>query len=131
MNEKLPKRVLISTKVLDVGINVNNENMHMVLFENNIVELKQMLGRKRIKKSECVDAYFYVPSYEELSKRFGKVDQIYTEQRRLVENIDHFHTGFHTGLQHPLYFHGKKHVVKANYLSLKKLNLECMEYQYL
>ena len=131
MNEKLPKRVLISTKVLDVGINVNNENLHMVLFENNIVELKQMLGRKRIKQSECVDAYFYLPSYDELHKRFGRVDKTYTEQRRLVESMDYFHIGFHTGLEHPLYFHGKKQVVKANYLSLKKLNLERKEYQYL
>lgn len=64
---EMPCRVLVATKFLDVGVDINTRNLRIVVFEDNIVEIKQMIGRKRIKDRENIEVYFYIPSLSDLS----------------------------------------------------------------
>lgn len=70
-NEELAHRVTISTKVLDVGVNIKTENVNVVVFDDDPIEIKQMVGRKRVKpdEDEKVLVYFHVPTIKELNKR--------------------------------------------------------------
>lgn len=82
-NEKMPRKIIISTSVLNVGINLKNYDIYVAIASNQIVEVKQYLGRKRLNDvSERVNAYFKVPSNKELSnrksninKRIGEINQ--------------------------------------------------------
>ncbi|MCD8108648.1 MAG: DEAD/DEAH box helicase [Clostridiales bacterium] len=101
---KLPKRVLITTKVLDVGIDIFTKNLNIVLFEDNIVEMKQMIGRKRIKENEKVNVFFYVPSYKELSKRRGRIKEEIKCEKDLISAIKSSEKNiYYEVLPHPLY----------------------------
>lgn len=56
--EMSEKRVLISTSVLDNGVNFNDLALkNIVIDSSDPVQLKQMLGRKRIQEGEIVDLY--------------------------------------------------------------------------
>lgn len=127
-NEKLPKRVLISTKVLDVGVNIRTENLHMVVFEDNCVELKQMIGRKRIKNGESLEVYFFVPNLKKLVKRSAQVKKALVEETKNAKDKECFEKGYSKELPHPLYFHKG---IKANLFSIKKLQSDWREYQKL
>ena len=72
-DEKLSHRVTISTKVLDVGINIKSEKVNVVTFEDDPIEIKQMVGRKRAKSGETVLVYFFVPTISELKQRQGQI----------------------------------------------------------
>lgn len=70
--EHLPGNILITTRVLDVGINVKGGSpkaFNIVVYEDDIVEIQQMIGRKRVEKNEILNVYFYIPSLSELEKR--------------------------------------------------------------
>lgn len=83
-NEKIPHRICISTSVLDVGINLRDKDFNIAIFSNDVVQIKQCLGRKRLNSAdERVNAYFKVPSNKELSvrkrllsKRIGEINQV-------------------------------------------------------
>lgn len=67
--EQLPYKVVITTKVLDVGVNIRDKNLSVAILCNQPVEVKQQLGRKRVEGDERVNAYFKVPSSKELAVR--------------------------------------------------------------
>lgn len=55
---KFTQRVLITTSVLDNGINIKNSNLNNVVIDStDSVQLRQMLGRKRIIDNERVNLY--------------------------------------------------------------------------
>lgn len=57
---KIKNRVLISTSVLDNGVNIKNDNLHNVVIDStDYVEFMQMLGRKRVKDNEAINIYVH------------------------------------------------------------------------
>lgn len=91
-DEKLSHRVTISTKVLDVGINIKSEKVNVVTFEDDPIEIKQMVGRKRAKSGETVLVYFFVPTISELKQRQG---QICNERNNFRKIADECNTGYY------------------------------------
>lgn len=103
--EDLKARITITTKVFDVGINVKTENLNMVLFEDNPVELKQMVGRKRVKKQECVRVFFYVPNLSEMKKRMGSIKEQIRKEAEIINKARHSE---YIVPEHPVYMTKKK-----------------------
>ena len=67
--EKFNERVLITTSVLDSGINiVDNAVRHVVIFYTDRTQFIQALGRKRLQPNEeAVNVWAYAPSNQALS----------------------------------------------------------------
>lgn len=126
-NEKLPKRVLITTRLLDVGVNIKNTHMNIVVSDLELSEIKQMIGRKRVKENETVNVYFYTPSIQELSKRSNSIKQKIAEVNKKLYAIEN--NEFIEQLEHPFFYHGTQ--VEMNSLCLKKLKFESHHYDQL
>lgn len=125
--ETLSEHIIISTKVLDVGVNIRTEGLNIVVFDDDITELKQMIGRKRVSKNEKLKVFFYTPALKELSKRQRNVARnIQTVEKTLFElkNGEIFET-----IAPPLLFNGTQ--LDYNSLHLRKLKLEYNHYQNL
>lgn len=125
--EKLDEHILITTKVLDVGVNIRTEGLTIVLFDDDITELKQMIGRKRISKNEKLKAMFYTPSLNELSKRQRNVTRNIQIVKKLLDEIQNDEL-FET-ITAPLFFYGNR--LHYNSLHLRKLNQDHKTYQTL
>lgn len=77
------KQFLIVTKFLDVGVNLLDETINRVfVFHQYKEEVVQMLGRKRIRESDKLELYLYVPNQNEirseldaLENDFGRMNQ--------------------------------------------------------
>ncbi len=55
---KFSQRVLITTSVLDNGVSIKSDNLRNVVIDStDSVELRQMLGRKRINDNEAINIY--------------------------------------------------------------------------
>lgn len=117
--EELKTKVTISTKVFDVGINVKTENLNIVLFEDNAVELKQMVGRKRIKAQEKVNVFFYVPGINEIKKRIGQTEKKLIEENSIIKNISQSYV---LEPEHPVFL--TQNGIKINHLSKVKLEYD-------
>lgn len=126
-NEKLPARVLITTKVLDVGVNIRTEHLRIVLFEDNVVELKQMIGRKRIRAGENLEVFFQLPMLSELERREGYAQKRYEDECRVVQQLDYDAYRYIISLPHPLYYQG--HDIGINTLSLEKSRHDYFSYK--
>ena len=126
-NEKLPKKVLITTRLLDVGVNIKNTHMNIVVSDLELSEIKQMMGRKRVKENETVNVYFYTPSIQELSKRSNSIKQKMAEVNKKLYAIEN--NEFIEQLEHPFFYLGAQ--VEINSLCLKKLNYESHHYDQL
>ena len=87
-DEKLSHRVTISTKVLDVGINIKSEKVNVVTFEDDPIEIKQMVGRKRAKSGETVLVYFFVPTISELKQRQGQICNERNNFRKIADECN-------------------------------------------
>ena len=117
-NEDLTHRVTISTKVLDVGVNIKTENVNVVVFDDDPIEIKQMVGRKRVKPDEKVLVYFHVPTIKELNKRKGCAENDLAEYQKTNEE---YQRGIYASIKSPLYIMDEKiHInhyykVKTNY----------------
>lgn len=114
-HEELTHRITISTKVLDVGVNIKTENVNVVVFEDDPLEIKQMVGRKRRKEKENVTVYFYVPTMEELNQRLGRVRCEISEFKKLQAS---YKRGNYDSISAPLYIsNGEIHI--NDYYGLK------------
>lgn len=119
-DENLVTRVTITTKVLDVGVNVKTEKINLVIFEDNPVEIKQMVGRKRIKKEERVKVFFHVPDIGELKKRVARIEQQIKEENMIIHNAMY---NIITKPEHPVFISHPSvncYEVKINHLSKMK-----------
>lgn len=57
-SQKLPCRILISTSVLDCGVNIHDDSLkHVVILLDDKITFLQALGRKRCKKGETFNLY--------------------------------------------------------------------------
>ncbi len=55
---KFTQRVLIVTSVLDNGVSIKNDNLHNIVIDStDSVQLRQMLGRKRVEDNETINIY--------------------------------------------------------------------------
>lgn len=125
-NEELAHRVTISTKVLDVGINIKTENVNVVVFDDDPIEIKQMVGRKRVKPDEKVLVYFHVPTVRELNKRKGCAETDLAEYQKINEE---YQRGIYDSIKSPLYIMDEK--IHINYYYKVKTNNDFRRYDEL
>lgn len=119
--------VLITTRLLDVGINIKNPRMNIVTYELEVSEIKQMIGRKRISQDETINVYFYSPTIQELTYRSNGISKKLSEINKQIYAVDN--DLFIEKLDHPFFYHGTE--IKLNALCLKKLRIECNNYNRL
>lgn len=127
-NEELAHKVTISTKVLDVGVNIKTENVNVVVFDDDPIEIKQMVGRKRVKldEDEKVLVYFHVPTIKELNKRKGCAENDLAEYQKTNEE---YQRGAYASIKSPLYIMGEK--IHINYYYKVKTNYDFCRYDEL
>lgn len=127
-NEELAHRVTISTKVLDVGVNIKTENVNVVVFDDDPIEIKQMVGRKRVKldEDEKVLVYFHVPTIKELNKRKGCTENDLAEYQKTNEE---YQRGIYASIKSPLYIMDEK--IHINYYYKVKTNYDFCRYDEL
>ncbi|MCD7996981.1 MAG: DEAD/DEAH box helicase family protein [Clostridiales bacterium] len=83
-NQKFDKKVLIATKVLDVGVNIWDKKLATIVIDSmNMTDFVQMIGRKRINKNENVKVYIKMPSSQSLGHKLGG----YLEQLQRWEKL--------------------------------------------
>ena len=127
-NEELAHRVTISTKVLDVGVNIKTENVNVVVFDDDPIEIKQMVGRKRVKldEDEKVLVYFHVPTIKELNKRKGCAENDLAEYQKTNEE---YQRGIYASIKSPLYIMDEK--IHINYYYKVKTTYDFCRYDEL
>ena len=112
--EQFKKRIFIVTSFLDVGVNLQDTELKtVVLYVSDPILLKQFLGRKRVKKGENVNVFFFVPDEERLVNRQKGLNN----QKRLWEqNVEtFFDTGATTEIPFPCFFDLNLHVYTPKY----------------
>ncbi|MEE0060557.1 MAG: DEAD/DEAH box helicase [Acutalibacteraceae bacterium] len=119
--EKMPAKIIITTKILDVGVNIKTSDLNVVLFEGpDIVEAKQMIGRKRVEQGEILKVYFHTPNVSTLKKRAQKLENAIKKTTGLINS---FRAGdVMESLEPPLFFDGSS--VQINNFHLKKLKID-------
>lgn len=90
-DEKLSHRVTISTKVLDVGINIKSEKVNVVTFEDDQLKLNKWL-EESVQNQEKRYWYIFVPTISELKQRQG---QICNERNNFRKIADECNTGYY------------------------------------
>lgn len=79
-------QVMITTKVLDCGINVWDEKLHhVVVMTDDRVSIIQMLGRKRRKSGERVNFYVCDMNPKVIAKRYCDGQELLSAQARYDE----------------------------------------------
>lgn len=70
LNEKFEESVLISTSVLDCGINLHDPALKTIaLYTDEPTSFMQMIGRKRLGQGEQVDLWVYLPTRQNFSTK--------------------------------------------------------------
>ena len=73
-NECYSCRVLVSTAVLDCGVNINDDAVkNIAIMTIDKTSMLQMLGRKRLSADENVNLYIYNMSEDELERRHNDI----------------------------------------------------------
>lgn len=71
--EKFDEKVLISTSLLDNGINIDDAEVHNIVIDYfDRTAFIQMIGRKRVRKGEQITIYLHDYSMEELNELLKK-----------------------------------------------------------
>ncbi|MBQ6825943.1 MAG: DEAD/DEAH box helicase family protein [Clostridia bacterium] len=94
-NSKYNETILITTKVLDNGVNIKDTAVkHIVIPFSYRVEFLQMLGRKRIENNEVVNLYVQYPSSSDIyskSKYIKRLFEKFNKVNELVERFEHLY----------------------------------------
>lgn len=125
--EQFKKRIFIVTSFLDVGVNLQDTELKtVVLYVSDPILLKQFLGRKRVKKGENVNVFFFVPDEERLVNRQKGLNN----QKRLWEqNVEtFFDTGATTEIPFPCFFDLNSYVYTPKYSKFSFHNLAFQEH---
>ena len=91
-NERFEKQVLITTSVLDCGMNIHDDDVkNIVIFTENKTNFIQCIGRKRLKPKEKVNLWVHnlkskhitskIHQYEVLLKWFQQYDECIYDDR--------------------------------------------------
>lgn len=130
-NEKMTGKILITTRVLDVGVSIKNSGIpfNIVIYESDdIVECLQCLGRKRlVSDSEQVTAYFYAPDISDIKASINSLNHKENLAKKMVAAIENQEYQEH--IECPVFIHGNR--VHINSLFFKKNDLDRARYQQL
>lgn len=86
---KFDVQCLISTAVLDCGVNIKDQKLrNVVLMVDNRTSFIQMLGRKRVQPGETVNLFVCRPSLEKLNQRRNKQSYIMSYHDRLENAVN-------------------------------------------
>lgn len=87
-DESFSQHILITTSVLDCGINIDDEEVsNVVIACDNKTGFLQMLGRKRVKEGEKVRLFIKAYSYNAIRWRYDKcIEQITVLNRLSLKN---------------------------------------------
>lgn len=76
-NNKFQQQVLITTAVLDCGVNVIDDQLrNVVIITDDRTRLIQMLGRKRCKQGEAVNLFVYDMDKQTIEKRYKDGEEL-------------------------------------------------------
>ena len=76
MEGKIPGTILLSTSVIDNGVNIIDPDLHNIVLEaTDKVSFLQMLGRKRAKKDEVINVFVRIPTETELKRKLLKINE--------------------------------------------------------
>lgn len=88
-DEQFEKQVLVTTAVLDCGVNIHDESVkNIVVCADNRTSLLQMVGRKRLAPQEKVSVWIVEPNSQALSARAKK----YEKQLELIQQFEYLKT---------------------------------------
>ena len=127
--ESLKSRITISTKVLDLGVNLKMDNLRLVIYDDDPVEIKQMIGRRRVAlndKRQAVNVYFHIPTLSDLQKRKRNILSKINNFAEVKEKIER---GFCDTLPFPFY-NMKLHIL-YNPLTTEKWRKDVVRYNQL
>lgn len=126
-NGEIPKHVLVTTSVLDNGINITDPHLHNIVIEcetpNNLI---QMLGRKRLQGNESVNVYIQVPTEDFLTKRIRDIEKM----RNFIRNyrmypatfLQYNWQGFETKFRNLFYINANQQLVLNNFAETALIN---------
>lgn len=124
-NGEFDKQFLIVTKFLDVGVNLLDKSIRRVfVFHQYKEEVVQMLGRRRISKTDNVTLYLYVPQQNNILKQLDVLKNEYQSMIRDWNVYKNMAGGCFNQLPPSLYAEKKddKWEIKSNYYA-HRLNL--------
>lgn len=89
LDGKIPGFILLSTSVIDNGVNMTDPDLHNIVLEaTDKVAFLQMLGRKRLKDNEVINVFVRVPTEAELKKQILDIEK-YLQNLRSYYNSSH------------------------------------------
>lgn len=126
-DESLETKIGILTCAYDVGINIKDKNVGIVIFSYTKTQFLQELGRKRINGQERVQLYVNIPEKKKISNRMVRIQQ---DINRIIEKQDYYEknplfNGYY--LEHPFYVVNGE--VTYNHYALEKLKLDYKSYE--
>lgn len=127
--ECLKSRITISTKVLDLGVNLKMDNLRIVLYDDDPVEIRQMIGRRRVSLSDkrpVLNVYFHIPTLSDLQKRKRNILSMMNNFTEVKEKNER---GFCDTLSFPFY-NSKLHIL-YNHLTTEKWKNDVVRYDQL
>ena len=89
--ERFNKRVLVTTSVLDNGVNFRDPQLkHVVIDSVDPIQTRQMLGRKRVEESETVHVYILQKTVKDIKKICDSLENDYKMLQHYRENPRYF-----------------------------------------
>lgn len=126
-DETFSTKIGILTNAYDVGINIRDKNLSVIMYSYTKTQFIQELGRKRINGKENVEVFINVPSKKKVRNRMVQIQQelkrIY-EKKEIYEKNPRF-SGY--CLEHPFYCVDGK--VRMNSYAIAKLVNDYQTYE--
>jgi len=134
--EKYNCKVLVSTSVLDNGINIKDPLLkNIVILSYDKTEFLQMLGRKRITNDENVNLYICSRQSSNFNAKLLKVNNqiaaVYSFKHRRKEFLDKYYTGTTADYQlvNGLFYFDNECIPRLNVLAEGKLYNDKLFYE--
>lgn len=117
------KKVLIVTKFLDVGVDLCDETIkNIVIFPTTKTDFFQMVGRKRIRKGECINLYIHIRDIKEYRKTLSGLKNKYRDMVQAINTINKFCTG--SELEFPLFLYKNDKELEIRYNAFSIVNIK-------
>ena len=119
--------ILITTKCIDVGINVKDKNVNIVNYLTDKVDFLQAIGRKRVTSNETV--YLYLPEYtaQNVKSWISWTERKIEAFSRNCENYPEGALANGVDIPMPIYVEAGRY--RHNQFAFTKLNCQLEEYQ--
>lgn len=124
--ESFETDVLITTKVLDAGVNIKEKNVNMVCFLTDRIDFVQAVGRKRVMGNERVN--LFIPEYATKDVRRW-ISRVESRLEEFKENCKKYPNGGEaSGTEIPMPIYVEKGRYRYNDLAFQKLYSQLDEY---